>query len=162
MLNKSIKKSHQDIIRPLTQIARIILHSDSFPASVVCITSTVLHIMITPKTQMLLNKQLNKSYLNNPFLLSVSDLLFLISPAKPLPYQDDDGGNHHGNKNQKRKLLQEAALREDIKYRQAECHSCKQEESYQLFHLSILILSVALLKNTQQTLINFLFRVFQG
>ena len=72
-----------------------------------------------------LNKQLNKSYLNNPFLLSVSDLLFLISPAKPFPYQDDDGGNHHGNENQKRKLLQEAALREDIKYRQAECHGCK-------------------------------------
>ena len=62
-------------------------------------------------------------------------VLFEISPAKPLPYQDDDGGNHHGNKNQKRKLLQETALRENIKYRQAECHGCKQEESYQLFHL---------------------------
>lgn len=49
MFSKFIKKNHQDIIKPLIQTARMILYSDNFPESVVCIASTTLHIMMIPK-----------------------------------------------------------------------------------------------------------------
>ena len=46
---KSMKNSHHDKVRPLMLTTRIILHSDNLLTSVICITSTILHIKIAPQ-----------------------------------------------------------------------------------------------------------------
>lgn len=44
-----MKNSHHDKVRPLMLTTRIILHSDNLLTSVICITSTILHIKIAPQ-----------------------------------------------------------------------------------------------------------------